>query len=137
MGRENKEVGAMPTCYCLNFMCCQPCLPNFQCFQSFVAYTLLHFLLFQLCRNLRNISLGGCILGKSNVLITVGWVWWRHQRAPFLVLPQAPPNPKPTTGYKAPAARLQLVFAALCWSNNIVAQRFSTAVLRELLYMPQ
>jgi len=29
MGRENKEVGAMPTCYCLTFMCCQPCLPSF------------------------------------------------------------------------------------------------------------
>jgi len=26
----------------------------------------------------------------------------------------------------APAATLQLTFAALCWSNNIVAQRFST-----------
>jgi len=39
-------------------------------------YTLLHFLrqLFQLCRNrnLRNISLGGRILGKSEVIITVG-----------------------------------------------------------------
>jgi len=21
-----------PTCFCLNFMCCQPCLLNFQCF---------------------------------------------------------------------------------------------------------
>jgi len=39
MGRENKEVGAMPTCYCLTFMCCQPCLPNFQCFQSCVSWT--------------------------------------------------------------------------------------------------
>jgi len=29
MGRDNKEVGAMPTCYCLTFMCCQPCLPSF------------------------------------------------------------------------------------------------------------
>ena len=34
----------------------------------------------------------------SKVIITVGWVWWRHQRAPFLVLPRAP-NPKPTTGF--------------------------------------
>jgi len=31
MRRENKEVGAMPTCYCLTFRCCQVCLPNFQC----------------------------------------------------------------------------------------------------------
>jgi len=37
MGRENKEVGAMPTCYCLTFMCCQPCLINFQSFQSCVS----------------------------------------------------------------------------------------------------
>jgi len=22
MRRENKEVGVMPTCYCLTFMCC-------------------------------------------------------------------------------------------------------------------
>jgi len=28
MGHENKDVGAMPTCYCLTFMCCQPCLSN-------------------------------------------------------------------------------------------------------------
>jgi len=29
MGRENKEVRAMPICYCLTFMCCQSCLLNF------------------------------------------------------------------------------------------------------------
>jgi len=64
--------------------------------------TLLHFhLLFQFCRSLRNISLGDCILGKSNVIITVGWLWWRHQSPNFLVLPRAPPNPKPTTGSNA------------------------------------
>jgi len=39
MGRETKEVGTMPTCYCLTFMCCQPCLPNFQYFQSCVSWT--------------------------------------------------------------------------------------------------
>jgi len=39
MGRKNKEVGAMPTCYCLTLMCCQPCLPNFRCFQSCVSWT--------------------------------------------------------------------------------------------------
>jgi len=32
VGHENNEVGAIPTCYCLTFMCFQPCLPNFQCF---------------------------------------------------------------------------------------------------------
>jgi len=39
MGRKNKEVGAMSTCYRLTFMCCQPCLPNLQCFQSCVSWT--------------------------------------------------------------------------------------------------
>ena len=58
-----------------------------------ITNTLLHFLLlFQFCRSLRNISLGDCILGKSNVIIMVGWLWWCHQRAPFLVLPRAPPT---------------------------------------------
>jgi len=33
MGRENKEVGTMPTCYCVTFMCCQPCLPTFSVFK--------------------------------------------------------------------------------------------------------
>ena len=37
MGRKNEEVGAMPTCYCLTFVCCQPCLSNFQCIQSCVS----------------------------------------------------------------------------------------------------
>jgi len=32
MVRENKEVGAMTTCYHLTFLCCQPCLAIFQCF---------------------------------------------------------------------------------------------------------
>jgi len=61
MGRENKEVGSMPTCYCLTFMCCQSCLPNFQCFHTCVSWTpFLHFLLLcQSCRSLRNVYLGG------------------------------------------------------------------------------
>jgi len=33
------------------------------------------------------------------VLITIGWVWWRHQRAPIFSLASGPPNPKPTTGH--------------------------------------
>jgi len=38
-----------------------------------IMSTLLHFLLLlQFCRSLRNMSLGDCILGKSNVIITVG-----------------------------------------------------------------
>ena len=61
-----------------------------------IMNTLLHFLLlFQFCSSLRNICLSDCILGKSNVIITVGWLRWRHQRAPFLVLPRAPPTLNP------------------------------------------
>jgi len=38
-----------------------------------IMNTLLHFLLlFQLCCSLRNMSLGGRILGKSKVIIIVG-----------------------------------------------------------------
>ena len=62
--------------------------------------TLLHFLL-QLCQSchcLRSVSFGGRILGLIKVLITVGWVWWRHQRAPLFSLASGPPNLKPTTG---------------------------------------
>jgi len=35
----------------------------------------------------------------------------------------------------AAAATLQLTFAALCWSSDISAQRFSTAVPRELVHL--
>jgi len=64
-----------------------------------IMNTFLHFLLllFQLCGNLRNISLGGHILRKSKVIITVGWVWWHHHRAPLFSLASGPPNLKPTT----------------------------------------
>jgi len=37
----------------------------------------------------------------------------------------------------ASTVTLQLTCVRLCWSNNIVAQRFSTAVTRELVYVPQ
>jgi len=32
---------------------------------------------------------------------------------------------------------LQVIFAALCWSNNTVEQWFPTAVPQELIYVPQ
>jgi len=62
-----------------------------------VMNTLLHFLLllFQLCRCLRNMSLGGRILRKSKVIIMVGRVWWRHQRAPVFTLASPPPTLNP------------------------------------------
>jgi len=58
-------------------------LPNFYVLLTFssqlsvfsklcITNTLLHFLLFPLCRIPRNIHLGGRILGKSKVIITVG-----------------------------------------------------------------
>jgi len=48
MGRENKELETMPSCYCLTFICCQPCLlPNFQCFQGCVSWT--PFCIFSFC----------------------------------------------------------------------------------------
>ena len=59
--------------------------------------TLLHFLLLllQLCCSLRNISLGDRILVKLKVIITVGWVWWRHQRASLFSLASGPPTLNP------------------------------------------
>jgi len=39
MGLENKEVEAMLTCFCPTFVCCQPCLSTFQCFQGCVSWT--------------------------------------------------------------------------------------------------
>jgi len=75
MERETKEVGAMPICYYLTFMRCQPCLPNFQCFQSCVSWT--PFCIFSFCyfsyAVVSGIPLRGRILGKSKVTITVGW----------------------------------------------------------------
>ena len=87
----------MPTCYCLTLshvfqlsVLSKLCIMN----------TLLHFLLlFQFCRSLRNISLRDCILGKSNVIITVGWLRWCHQRAPLFSLASGPPNPNSATGF--------------------------------------
>jgi len=66
MGNENNEVGTMPTSYCLTFMCCQPCLPNFQCFLSCVPWT--PFCIFSFCYVSHavvsgNVTLSGRILG--------------------------------------------------------------------------
>ena len=85
-----------------------------------IMNTLLYFLLlFQFCRSLRNITLGDCILGKSNVIITVGWLRWRHQSAPLFSLASPPPNPKPTTGHDIThgAVYLQTNHKAI-WENS-------------------
>jgi len=69
--------------------------------------TLLHFLLLlcQSCHCLRSVFFGGRILGLIKVLITVGWVWWRHQRGPFLVLPRAPPTLNPPLHIISPLSK--------------------------------
>ena len=81
----------LPNFYVLPALCSQLLVFSRLCIMN----TLLHFLLllFQLCHSLRNISLG--ISGKSKVIITVGWVWWRHQGAPFFSLASGPPTLKP------------------------------------------
>jgi len=81
MGRENIEVEAMPTCYRLTFMCSQPCLPTFQCFQSFVSWA--PFCIF-------SYYVRHTVVSGSKVLITVGWIWWRHQRGPLFNLASGP-----------------------------------------------
>ena len=88
MVRENK-VKAMPIYYCLTFV-----LPALSSQLSVISKlcimnTLLQFLLLlcQSCHCLRSVSFGGRILGLIKVLITVGWVWWRHQRGPLFSLP--------------------------------------------------
>jgi len=98
MGRETKEVWAMPTCYCLTFKCCQPCLPNFQCFQSCVSWT--PFCIFS------------CYFSYAVVSGTYPWAavsqayqkWLPRLaeyddviREPLFSLASGPPNPKPTT----------------------------------------
>ena len=106
------KVGAMPTCYCLTFMCCQPV------FRTFSVCKVVHHenpfafspsAISVMPYSLRNISLDGRILGKSKVIIMAGWVWWRHQRAPFLVLPRAPPTLNPP---------LQIMHITLIWSAS-------------------
>jgi len=74
-------------------MCCQPCLPNFQCFPSCASWTPL--CIFSFCYASHAVVSGtyptvAVSKAWSKVLITVGWVWWRYQRGPFLVLSRAP-----------------------------------------------
>jgi len=33
MGRETKQVGTIPTCYCLTFVCCKLVFPTFSVFK--------------------------------------------------------------------------------------------------------
>jgi len=79
-------------------------------------------LLFQSCLSLRNVSFGDRILGKSNVIITVGWIWWRHQRAPFLVLPRAPAtlNPPLVAGLSFPLETTDQAFRRRNNGKNLI-----------------
>jgi len=87
----------MPTWNWLTFMCCQPCLPNFQCFQSCVSWTLHSLLLRLSCHSLRNVSFSGLILG----LIKSAYHGCLNMMTSSEGLPLwsclGPPNPKPTT----------------------------------------
>ena len=90
-GCENK-VGAMPTCYCLLLaMSSELSVLSKLCIMN----TLLHFLLlFLFCRSLKNISLGDCISGKSNVIMM------RPSEGPPLYKScLGPPNPKSTADH--------------------------------------
>jgi len=81
-------------------MNCQPCLPNFQCFQSCLSWTpfcIFSFCYTQTCRSLRNICLGGRILGliKSDYY---GWLsMMTSSEGPLFGPASGLPNPKPTT----------------------------------------
>jgi len=90
-GAENYKSGGDANLLLPNFYALQALSSQLSVFSKLcIMNTLLHFLvLFQLCRSLRNISLGGRILGKSKVIVTVGWVWRRHQKVPVFSL--APP----------------------------------------------
>jgi len=46
-GMKIKKWGRCQLANCLTFMCCLPCLPNFQCFQSCVSWT--PFCIFSFC----------------------------------------------------------------------------------------
>jgi len=139
MGRNNKEVGAMPTWNWLTFMCCQPCLPNFQCFQSFVSWTLLHSLLLRLsCHSLRNISFSGLILG----LIKSAYHGWlsimTSSEGPLFGLASGPPNPKPTTACMSVSLKMKCPRSTVGYAKDeywlasdlpatIFLQKFSSA----------
>jgi len=93
----------MPTCYCLTFMCGQPCLPifHFSVLSKFcIMNTLLHFLLLcQSCRSLRNVGLsfGGRILGLIKSAYH-GWLsMMTSSEAPPFWSCLRPPNLKATT----------------------------------------
>jgi len=100
MVRENK-VEAMPIYYYLTFMCCQPCLPNFQCFQSCASWT--PFCISSCC-------VSHAIVSGVYPSVVVSWAWSKClsrlaeyddviRGAPIFSLASGPPNLKPTPVY--------------------------------------
>ena len=107
MGRNNKEVGAIPTWNWITFVCCQLCLPNFQCFQSCVSWTLLHSLLLRLSfHSLRNVSFCGLILGLIKSAYH-GWLsMMTSSEGPFFSLASGPPTLNPPLGGMNPTQKV-------------------------------
>jgi len=96
---------------------------------------LLHFLLLlcQSCRSLRNVSLGGRILG----LIKSAYHGWpsmmTSSEGPLFSLASGPPNPKPTTAYTMPGriAGTDILLCIHCQLFLLLTRYFS---LREHLF---
>jgi len=99
-GTEIKKWGrCQPTCYCLIFYVASLLSSQLSVYSKLcIMSTLLHFrLLCQSCHSLRNISLGGRIVGliKSNYH---GWLSvMTSSEGPLFSLASGPPNLKPTT----------------------------------------
>ena len=138
MGRKNK-IRKMPTCYCLTLMCCQPCLPNFQCFQGWVSWT--PSCIFSCC------CVSNAVVSGTYLWVAVSQAWSKVIsrlaeyddviRGAFLVLPRPPPNPKPTTGctsevYKYSTTSATVMAAAMTSSSSAVLsiERFTSAFAR-------
>ena len=118
MGRENK-VGTMPTCYCLIFMCCQPCLPNFHLFK--VVY---HEHPFAFSPSAMS------VMPQSQEHI-LGWPYLRQIKSDYhgwlsrmtssedpFSLASGPPKTKPTT------VHIKLFFASICPLLITIATKF-------------
>ena len=121
----------MPTYYCLTFMCCQPCLPTFQCFQSCVSWT--PFCIFSFC----------CV---SHAVVSgrqernLGWPYLRLDQMclsrlaeyddvikghPFLVLPPAPPTLNPPLGLTIAIGKFALLLhvTTVFWKRKVYLNR--------------
>jgi len=94
MGCENEELETMTTCLYLILICCQPFLPNLQCFQSCVSWTPFCIFSCNVSHAVVSVTYPWVAVSEAwpKMLTKVGWIWWRHQRALFLFLPRVPPT---------------------------------------------